>query len=57
MIYLKIINQIDTNKLLRKIQELISKHKITESSLLKIEIIEVSYDDNSSIPKLEYNND
>jgi len=49
---------IDAQKLIRDIQNLINKTVTTTRSergfLLKIEIKPISYDDNSAIPKLTY---
>lgn len=54
MIYIKLDKQIDANQLLHKIQQLINKSIISESSFIEISIKDISYDDVSMIPKLEY---
>ena len=54
MIYIKLDKQIDANQLLHKIQQLINKSTISESSFIEISIKNVNHDDTSMIPKLEY---
>lgn len=56
-IYFSLSDQIDQNKFVKKIQTLIFKQKDLKNKLLKVEIIEISYDTNEMIPKLEYKND
>jgi hypothetical protein len=53
MLYFKLNQPINSNKLLHDIQQLISKNQITDSSFLKIDIVHVSYDINMALPKLE----
>ena len=53
-IYIKLDKQIDANKLLQKIQQLISKSSISKDSFIEINIKNISHDDISMIPKLEH---
>jgi hypothetical protein len=52
--YFSLNRQIDANKLLKKMQELLQKHGDVSNSILKIEVIDISRDDTSMILKLEY---
>jgi hypothetical protein len=52
--YFSLNRQIDANKLLKKIQELLHKHGDVSNSILKIEVIDISRDDTSMTLKLEY---
>ena len=53
-IYFSFNKQIDANKLLHEIKNLIHKTNITSDSILQISILNVGYDNNEIIPKLEY---
>lgn len=52
-LYFKIDKQLDGGKILQGIQKLISNNT-TRDSILYIEIRNISSEDNSLIPKLEY---
>ena len=54
MIYVTLNQNIDANILLRKIQNMLSKHGDTTNCVMKIEIVKITQDDNMMIPKLEY---
>jgi hypothetical protein len=56
-IYLSLNKQIDANRLLQQIQNLINKTSVTPDSILQISILSVGYDDLEIIPKLEYKGD
>ena len=56
-IYLSLNKQIDANRLLQQIQNLINKTSVTPDSILQISILSVGYDDLGIIPKLEYKGD
>jgi hypothetical protein len=53
---LNINHQIDGNRLLQNIQELIQKSVVDADKeyILVIKVQNIGYDDNSAIPKLEY---
>jgi hypothetical protein len=53
-IYLSLNKQIDANRLLQQIQNLINKTSVTPDSILQISILSVGYDNSEIIPKLEY---
>ncbi len=53
-IYITLNQNIDANILLNKIQNMLSKHGDTTNCVMKIEIVKITQDDNSMIPKLEY---
>ena len=53
MIYIRIVDKIDANSLIQKIQHLISSSNINADSFLEIKIVNVTYDDTTAIPKLE----
>jgi enamine deaminase RidA (YjgF/YER057c/UK114 family) len=53
-LYFTLNKQIDANYLLKNIQRLLQKHGDTKNCIMKIEILEISKEDNSLIPKLEY---
>lgn len=55
-LYFSLSDQIDQNKFLKKIQTLIFKQKDLRNKILKVEIIEVSYETNDMIPKLGHKN-
>jgi hypothetical protein len=54
----KLNSQIDGEKLLKSIQQLVQKSVVDQSKeyLLIIKIENIAYDENSAIPKLEYKN-
>lgn len=57
MIAFKLNQNIDAQKLLGSIQKLVSKYAVDknpENLLLVIQIQEISYNDDTSIPKIEY---
>jgi hypothetical protein len=56
-IYLSLNKQIDANRLLQQIQNLINKTSVTPDSILQISILSVGYDDLEIMPKLEYKGD
>jgi len=56
-IYLSLNKQIDANRLLQQIQNLINKTSVTPDSILHISILSVGYDNSEIIPKLEYKGD
>ena len=56
-IYLSLNKQIDANRLLQQIQNLINKTSVTPDSILQIYILSVGYDDLEIMPKLEYKGD
>ena len=53
-LYFTLNKQIDANYLLKNIQRLLQKHGDTQNCIMKIEILQISKEDNSLIPKLEY---
>lgn len=53
-IYVTLNQNIDANILLHKIQNMLSKHGDITNCVMKIEIVKITQDDNSMIPKLEY---
>lgn len=53
-IYLSLNKQIDANRLLQQIQNLINKTSVTPDSILQISILSVGYDNSEIIPKLEH---
>lgn len=57
MLAYKLSNNINTDSLLRDIQDLVNKSiKPNKEYLMVIRIQEISYDDDEAIPKLEYHN-
>lgn len=57
MLAYKLDKNIDSNKLISDIQKLVSKHSIANKEhLLVVRIIEIAYNDESPIPKLEHHN-
>ncbi len=58
MLAYKLNSQIDGEKLLKSIQQLVQKSVVDQSKeyLLIIKIENIAYDENSAIPKLEYKN-
>lgn len=52
--YFSLSQQIESNKFLRAVQELINKHGDITDCILKLEILKVTRDDNGMILKLEY---
>lgn len=53
-LYFTLNKPIDGNYLIKQVQKLLSKQESLENCIMKIEIVKVSRDDNSLIPKLEY---
>ena len=52
--YLSLNRQIEANKFLKIVQDLIAKHGDITDCILKLEILKVSRDDSGMILKLEY---
>ena len=53
-IYFSLSQNIDQNKFLNKVKNLLSKHNNSPNKILKIEVVEISSEYNEFIPKLEY---
>jgi len=51
--YISLNRQIESNKFLKIVQELITKHGDIKDCILKLEILKVTRDDNGMILKLE----
>lgn len=56
-IYFKLDKPIDANQLLSKIQKLMNSSNVNQDSIMEISIKNISYDNTSIIPKLEYKNE
>jgi len=54
MIYVRLNKNIDPNKLLNSIQNMLSKYGDITDCIMKIEIVKITQDDDYMIPKLEY---
>lgn len=52
--YFSLSQQIESNKFLRAVQDLINKHGDVTDCILKLEILKVTRDDHGMILKLEY---
>jgi hypothetical protein len=52
--YLSLNYQIDTNKFLKSVHNLIKSYGDTKDCILKIEILKISQEDGNLIPKIEY---
>lgn len=53
-IYVTLNQNIDPNKLLNSIQNMLSKYGDITDCIMKIEIVKITQDDDYMIPKLEY---
>lgn len=54
--YISLNKQLEANKFLNIVQNLITKHGDIKDCLLKLEIIKISREDNGMILKLEHKN-
>ena len=54
MIYIKLDKNIDANKLLKEVENLIKQQKDVSECILKVEVCKITQESNEQIPKLEY---